>query len=132
MMVVWKQNSLVDQSHYEEIQTFVDSISVPSDVGRIPQKIQSGFSGFKADQFKNWINIYSIPSLYDILSQDSLECWRHFVLACRILCKHNLSRHDIDLADLLLVQFCRRVQHLYGEASITPNMHLHPHLKEVI
>lgn len=132
MLDVWKRELLLLTCQFEKIQNTVDSLSVPSDVGRIPQKIESGFSGFKADQFKNWINVYSIPCLYDILPTQSLECWRHFVLACRILCKHNLSKHDIDLADVLLLQFCRRVQLLYGESSITPNMHLHAHLKQVI
>ena len=44
--------SLIQPSHFEGIQNFVDSISVPSDIGHIPLKIGSGFSGFKADQFK--------------------------------------------------------------------------------
>lgn len=37
---------------------------------------------------------------------------------------------DVTLADALLMEFCRRVQHLYGEAAVTPNMHMHTHLKE--
>jgi hypothetical protein len=40
--------------------------------------------------------------------------------------------HDINLADILLLQFCRKVQHLYGNSSITPNMHMHAHLKDII
>ena len=105
---------------------------MPGDVGRIPTKIGLGFSGFKADQFKTWITIYSIPALFSILSDDHFECWRHFVLACRILCKHSLSHLDISLADSLLIQFCKRVERLYGTTTITPNMHLHGHLKDVI
>lgn len=132
MIAIWEHELLLLPSHGETKQNFVDSISVPSDVGRIPLKIESGFSGFKADQFKNWINIYSVPSLIDILPRQSLECWRHFVLACRILCNQKLSTHDIELADALLLQFCRKVEQLYGESAITPNMHLHAHLKEVI
>ena len=54
------------------------------------------------------------------------------MLACRILCKHSLSKHDLSLADALLIQFCKRVQNLYGKSFITPNMHMHTHLKEDI
>ena len=61
-----------------------------------------------------------------------LECWRHFVLACRILSQHELSFTQLDLADALLVQFCIKVESLYGRGAITPNMHLHGHLKQVI
>lgn len=53
-------------------------------------------------------------------------------MACRILCKQALSTTDVTLADTLLLQFCKRVQRLYGETAITPNMHLHGHLKDII
>jgi hypothetical protein len=132
MMAIWKEKEPVLGQNYDKIQNIVDNISVPSDVGRIPQKIESGFSGFKADQFKNWINTYSIPALFDFLPSQSLECWRHFVLACRILCKHHLTTCDIDVADILLLSFCQKVEQLYGKSVITPNMHLHAHLKAVI
>lgn len=39
---------------------------------------------------------------------------------------------DVNIADALLLQFCRRVERLYGKSVITPNMHLHCHLKDVI
>ena len=69
-----------------------------------------------------------IPALHGILPVDHLECWRHFVLAYRILCKQSLSNTDIVLADSLLLQFCKRVERMFGEAAITPNMHLHGHV----
>jgi hypothetical protein len=30
------------------------------------------------------------------------------------------------------MSFCRRIEHVYGSSTITPNMHLHGHLREVI
>ena len=30
------------------------------------------------------------------------------------------------------MKFCKRVEHMYGEEIITPNMHMHGHLKELI
>ena len=131
MVKIWIRDGVLLSSHFEKIQECVDSINVPADVGRIPRKIQSGFSAFKADQCKNWINIFSIPALFDILSDDALQIWRYFVLACRILCKQELTLDEINLADSLLLQFCKKVQDTYGESAITPNMHLHGHLKEV-
>lgn len=107
-------------------------MTVPSDIGRIPQRIESGFAGFTADQYKTWITIYSIPALFNILPSEHLECWRHLVLACRILCKQSLSNCDMSLADGLLMQFCRRVECVYGKSVVTPNMHLHGHLKDVL
>lgn len=132
ILSLWIELQLLNSTHFDQIQQFVDNMVVPCDVGRIPSKIGSGFSGFKADQFKTWITLYSIPALKGILPDDHLECWRHFVLACRIFCKQSLSRTDIELADSLILQFCKRVERMYGEAVVTPNMHLHGHLKDVI
>ena len=63
------------------------------------------------------------------LHSDNLECWRHFVLASRILCSHELTSSQLQLADILLLSFCRRTEFLYGREIITPNMHLHAHLR---
>lgn len=132
MISTWIKTGLLDSQKFEQIQQCVDNIIVPSDVGRIPRKIETGFSGFKADQFKSWIIIYSIPALFDILPREHLDCWRYFVSACRILCQHALCPGEIDLADALLIKFCKTVEHIYGVHVITPNMHLHGHLKEVV
>ena len=78
------------------------------------------------------ILLYSIPALFEVLPKEHLECWRHYVLACRILCKQQLTLFDIDLADALLLKFCKKVELLYRKDAITPNMHLHGHLKDVI
>ena len=61
--------------------------------------VEFGFDYFTVDQFKNSVNFYSIPYLYGIVSTNKLESWRHFVLACRILCQHSLTFEQIALAD---------------------------------
>ena len=65
----------------------------------------------------------------DILHGNDLECWRHFVLASRILCSSKLTNTDIQLADILLMSFCKRTERLYGKDVINPNLHMHAHLK---
>ena len=129
MLSLWMEREIIVKQHNDKIQNLVDTMIVPTGIGRIPFKIINGFAGFKADQFKNWVNI---PSLFGIFETDHLECWRHFVFASRILCKHNLTVNDVNLADTLLLQFCKRVQRMYGENVITLNMHLHCHLKDVL
>ena len=76
--------------------------------------------------------LYSIPCLYDVLEGEHLECWRSFVLACRLLCKRTVLKSDITLADILLLKFCEHVQSLYGKKAITPNMHMHLRLKDIL
>ena len=129
---VWMSNNIISPSNLQVIQERIDNMHVPADVGRIPRKIDTGFSGCTADQYKNWVTLYSVPCMHSILDRDQLECWRHFVLACRLLCKRTLTHADISLADALLLQFCRRTQQIYGSNVITPNMHMHCHLKSIV
>ena len=61
-----------------------------------------------------------------------MECWQHFVLACRTLCAKQITFEQVKLGDALLLQFCRRTERLFGKDYVTPNMHLHCHLRECI
>ena len=101
-------------------------------IGRIPHKIFSEFSSFTADQWKNWVLYYSLIAMREYLSGEHLECWRHFVLACRTLYSKAISTSQIILEDALLLQFCRRVERIYGKECITPNMHMHCHLRTCV
>ena len=133
---LWINNdpAIITKSELKSIQALVDEMHVPADLGRIPRKIEigSGFSGFTADQFKNWVLYYSIPSLFRVLNSEQLECWRSYVLACRLLCQRSISLSQLTLADAFLVQFCKRFELVYGKKHVTPNMHTHCHLKDVL
>lgn len=120
---------LITESQFDLIQSRIDKIICPPDIGRIPNKIKSGFASFTADQYKNWIVYFSLLSLRDILSGAHLEC---FILACRYLCSRELTLDQITIADALLLQFCRRIERLYGKEFITPNIHMHVHLHECL
>lgn len=132
MLKIWYANNVLSNKDTDSIQMIVDNIKVPAHIGRIPRKIETNFSGFTADQFKSWTLYYSIPSLYRILENSHLECWRPFVLACHLLCQKSISEVDVNRADVLLTQFCQRVERTYGKSVITPNMHMHCHLREVL
>ena len=45
-MEVWKNLSILDSKCFSTIQNKVDSFISPPDIGRIPSKVMSGFSGF--------------------------------------------------------------------------------------
>ena len=105
---------------------------VPSDVGKIPKKIVSSFDGFNADEYKNWTLLYSIFALKGVIPKEHLDCFRKFVLACQYITMRVISRQDVVLAHELIRQFCMLFEKLYGKHKVTPNMHLHCHLKECI
>ena len=122
----------ISSTDMDLMQSRVNSIVVPAGIGRIPLKIESGLSKLTADQWKNFVLYYSIIALRGIITGANLERWRHFVLACRVLCSKEISLENAKLGDALLMQFCRRTERLFGKHEITPNMHLHSHLLECI
>lgn len=125
-------NGSVSESQFDIIQERVDSFIVPSDTGRIPHKIRSGFSSFTADQWKNWVVYFSVIALRDILPDNEMKCWRYFVQACRVLQSKCITQEQIQLGNTFLIKFCRRTEHLFGKESVTPNMHMHCHLAACI
>ena len=105
---------------------------MPRDVGRLPLKIGSGFAGFTADQWRNWVTIFSPIALKCILNNAHLHCWLLFVRACNLLCTRIVTTSDIHQADQCLMEFCKQFFLLYGTDSCTPNLHLHLHLKDCL
>ena len=71
-------------------------------------------------------------SLKDVLSDQHLHYWQSFVLACRLLCKPCITKTDLMLADCKLLHFVKEYEKINGELAVTPNMHLHLHLKECV
>ena len=128
---IWIGKEILKSNHLDVIHERLSRIQVPLNIGRLPSKIDSGVT-FTAEQWMNWTIYFSIYCLYGLLSSDQLECWRHFVLACRKLCQLSMTKHDVTVADGLLLQFGKRVKHLYGEKVITPNMHMACHIADCI
>ena len=91
------EQGILSQNDLSIIQNWVNAMNVPSAIGRIPYKIEHAFYSFTADQYKNWVGHYSIICFQGILSSVHLECWRHFVLACRYMCKLVLTQNDITI-----------------------------------
>ena len=61
------------------IQETIDHFSAPPKVGRMPYKIASNFSSLTADQWKNWIFIYSLYTLHGLIPIEHYTCLCLFV-----------------------------------------------------
>ena len=127
---IWIEQGLISSKSMDTIQSRVNTVHTRNYIGRILHKVASSFSGFTADQLKNWTNYFSIMALYDILPKEHMQCWRYFVQASRLLCQTTITDAEIELADAFLLQFCCGIENLYGNEIVTPNMHLHCHLKQ--
>ena len=130
MMSVWQDRNILSRQDILKIEGLVNKFTVPSDIGRLPTNISSGYGGFTANQWRSWIIIYSPVVLKHILPDDHLLCWLLFVRACSILCSRFIKKSDVNTADQLLLLFCRKCEMLYGPTVCTANFHLHLHLKQ--
>lgn len=121
----------LDTSHFSLIQTRVVQLIVPQTVGRIPLRIGAGFSGLTADQWRNWIRVYSY-ALRGILSDAEWNCWWLFVQACNLFCKRSNTHSDARRGQELLVEYCKNCEELYRKDHLVINMHLSCHILECI
>ena len=129
---VWRDLDIITLDHLSIMQEKVDNMIPPPKVGRIPRKIQSGFMAFTADEWKNWIVLYSPYVLLDLLPERHYQCWCCFVDACQLICQPLISRDEIDTAHDLLIRFCLMFETLYGKNACTPNMHMVCHLRDIM
>ena len=128
LMNMWKESGVVNRAQFEYIQQEIDDMRVPANVGRIPYKIASNFSSFTADQWKNWVCVYSTVCLKEILPSEHYQCWVLFQDAVCLLLQPSLSQIQVSIADSKLEEFCKAYESLYGKEKCTPNMHMHMHL----
>lgn len=129
---IWKTTSILSSKDFDLIQEKVNSFVSPADIGRLPFKISSGFSGFTAEQWKNWIIFYSLFALKDILPWQHYNCWHFFVKMCFLLCRRTITHEQLQEADHFLAQFWETFKHLYGADKCAINIHLHVHLTDCV
>ena len=109
----------------------ISSLVVPPKVwfSCLPAQMEHS-SSLTVDEWMLWVNCYSLYCVY--LPHGHLECWRHIVLASRLLFKHQLNKDEVRIANALLLQFCCWFEVRYGPEAVTPNIHLYAHLSDCI
>lgn len=125
---IWLPNKKLKHADLKSIQVMIDSMKVPSNMGRIPNKIASSFGSFTSDQWKLWTVVYSEFTLKEFLPSEDYKLWLFFVKACRILTAPIITIRSLGEAHSFLMQFCKKFESMYGQMEVTPNMHLHTHI----
>lgn len=129
---LWMKREILTKSDIEIIENQMSHLYAPHSVGRLPLKIGTGFSGFTADQWRNWRVGFSAIVLRGVLPTEHLRYWLLFVKACSLICTRCLLKENVTLADQYFQMFCRQFLDVNGPTACTPNMHLHLHLKECL
>ena len=129
---IWIENDILTKKDLKQIQTKMNKFQVPSDVGRIPKKIDCGksFSNLTADQWRNFFTIYATVSLWQYLSDKDRKILTYFVRVCTILVNRIIKFDLMEEAHLKLIEIVKLIEENYGRDKIMPNLHLSLHLNE--
>ena len=78
VLKTWIEKGILSESDLQKLQKRVNLVKPPSEIGRIPKKISDGFKGFTADQWKNWVCIYSLFALKGVIPNEHYGMWTAF------------------------------------------------------
>ncbi len=76
--------------------------------------------------------VYSLQAFRGVLPMNYLKTWSIFVNACQLICKPNVTKSDIERADLGFRNYVKALQNTFGTDAVKPNQHMSCHLKECI
>ncbi|CAN8006934.1 unnamed protein product [Ixodes hexagonus] len=107
------------------------AIKPPRDVRRMPRSLKER-RFWKAKELESWVLYYSIPVLNGVLPNKYVAHWALLVEALHLMLQQTISSRNLDLCDLLMLEFVVKTQHLYGEESMTFNVHQMEHLVESV
>ena len=79
LMKIWMASEILDEKKLISVQEAVDGFTTPIDIGCVPLKIASKFSGFTAEQWKSCVLYFSLPVLKPLLPAVHYDCWHKFV-----------------------------------------------------
>lgn len=113
------------------VNNFLLSLKPPHFLQRCPQPLTK-LAYWKASEYESFFFFYSLPILS--VAMDSVY-FNHFLLfygGVSLLCQDSVCENDIALSQVLLDEFVRKYQDLYGLRHMTYNLHSLRHLPNVV
>ena len=129
---VWMEEGILTPQVLKMVQKKMDEFKVPSDLSRIPGKVNcgDGFSNFTADQWRIFFTVYATVSLWEHLPEKDRKILNHFVRICSILVSRIVEVDFMREAYRKLISIVKLIEENYGRNKIIPNLHLSLHLCE--
>jgi hypothetical protein len=135
---------LLAESDLDRLQEYMNLCDVPRDVAHIPNKIGRKMSKFKAAEWANWITIFAVPHLMELM-REKYSLGKPFRFGERHLRLFDTMRdvaetmrgYSFTAAKVLEVEkqmhsIIVGVEQLFGPKAVKPNMHFSLHLGEMI
>ena len=113
---VWMDLRMFTTAQLKEFESTIKEFQTPADIGRLPSRIGSEYNGFTANQWYNWITIYSPVVLKGVLPDTHLRCWLLYVRAGSILNSRYITESSISSADLFLLHFVENSKKYMGQS----------------
>ena len=139
-----KPLSILSKKHLIHLQSFMTRCSCPSDIGRIPGKIASSWNEFKASEWTNWMCIFCVPAMRELMHLDPpaarpvLLLEDHLTLLATMqkvavtLQKYVIRESEIRVVEGHLLTILKETERLFGAQAIKPNMHQSQHLGQML
>lgn len=105
--------------------------NIPSEFTRDCRSLEH-FSFWKATEFKQFLNYSGIVVFKDLVNDD---VYHHFLLyfcAIRLLALPYTNEGNVEVADLMLIEFVEKFPIIYGDCSISHNVHNLLHLADCV
>ncbi|KAG2191683.1 hypothetical protein INT47_013265 [Mucor saturninus] len=132
LVKIWKEEEYFTKVNLEKMQVLAHSVQLFAGFESVDQKIASGFTNFKGDNWKSWCLLYSPFVLTGILPKENMRNSMDFVNTCRCILKTGIQQSEVDKAHVLFLDFNRVAEGLYRNKWLAKNQHLHGHLKQTI
>ncbi len=119
-------NYFISPAHELILDSYIDMLKPPVEVRKYPRKV-SDRTNWTGREYANWVLLFSIPMLKDIVPRRQFESWCWFVQAIHILSRKEITPANIDTAEKLLKRFIVDFQHFYSLENMSFNCHLVSH-----
>eukprot|EP00112_Aurelia_sp_Birch-Aquarium-sp1_P009705 Seg2112.2 transcript_id=Seg2112.2/GoldUCD/mRNA.D3Y31 product="hypothetical protein" protein_id=Seg2112.2/GoldUCD/D3Y31 len=128
---VWIEKGILSDKDIDDIDKLSNEMGKMSEQGRTTKSLKL-YKTMKAEEWKNWVLVYSLFCLKDVLDKRHFNLWQVYVRACRLLLSTSISTSQLTDAHQLLWLFCNQFEEIIGHQYCTPNMHMHLNLKDCI
>lgn len=109
------------------------SITPTHEIHRLPRSgIIQGSAKPKGSELKSWLLSYGLPCLNGILHEEALNHFALLVKSAHTLLKYEISEAELDQCEEDLLEFVCFYEYLYGEGSMTFNVHSLQHIVESV
>ena len=123
--------SKLDKHQQQQLQTVVNDVRTPSDVGTLGKKFVYNIGMLKASELRLfWYAVAPAVLGSKFLSDPERSMMLDFVEAIRLLDSPSVTERQLDTAHHLLGAFVGKFADIFGPERVTPNMHAHAHIAE--